>query len=85
MADSVCPICLDEILLGENLALTNCKHKFHLDCILENGKNAPCPLCRKSLLNKHIGIADYKIEMFVIFVCLIIMFAFLITIILIAP
>jgi hypothetical protein len=48
-----CSICLKEIK-ENNKVITDCKHPFHLSCILKNFKinnysGEKCPICRKSL------------------------------------
>lgn len=48
-----CSICLKEIK-ENNKVITDCKHPFHLSCILTNFKinnysGEKCPICRKSL------------------------------------
>jgi|TARA_B110000977_G_scaffold156316_1_gene198942 hypothetical protein len=59
-----CSICLKEIK-ENNKVITDCKHPFHLSCILNNFKinnysGEKCPICRKSLFttsmqNNQIG------------------------------
>jgi hypothetical protein len=50
----ICPICLEPLLLGEELCLSNnkrhCKHIFHSNCIynwlIKNDPYFICPMCR---------------------------------------
>ncbi|CAJ1381028.1 unnamed protein product [Effrenium voratum] len=52
---SQCPVCLQELLLREDLCRTPCGHDFHRDCleewVLSRRYTSPgCPICRESLL-----------------------------------
>jgi len=55
--DNICPICFNEFdkdICGNiiNLAITNCNHKFCLQCIIIHGKRKyNCPLCRGEFIN----------------------------------
>ena len=63
-----CPICLGK--LNNNVAITNCGHRYHSQCLKElrdshpgnKRKVIPCPLCRKKLTknnyNRFIGNAN---------------------------
>lgn len=45
-----CVICLESFHKGDNVSLTNCRHCFHFDCILENlHYSNDCPLCREQI------------------------------------
>jgi len=49
-----CSICINEMILNENIYETECKHRYHKNCleqyIKHNSKNKiTCPLCRHSL------------------------------------
>ena len=45
-----CPICLDDIYLGDDYILSSCKHIFCKKCISEwKLGNTTCPLCRSSM------------------------------------
>lgn len=46
-----CSICLDE--LKNNKVVLNCKHSFHLECLLKLEKRN-CPLCREEIINKEL-------------------------------
>ena len=50
-----CEICLDDVIIGEELAgSTNkdCIHEFHTDCILQAlHRQSTCPCCRREYLN----------------------------------
>ena len=43
-----CPICLEFINETKDYCVTNCKHLFHLSCILKT-INRKCPLCRSKI------------------------------------
>jgi ribosomal protein S27E len=46
-----CPICLNELVAGEEARLLLCHHMFHRQCVDEWLRvNASCPTCRKSIL-----------------------------------
>ena len=54
-----CSICLKKIK-ENNKVITDCKHPFHLSCILNNFKinnysGEKCPICRKPLLTTNNG------------------------------
>lgn len=57
----ICSICLEEL---NNYCITNCNHKYHLDCLNKSIKiNYNCPLCRKlikSIDNKLISSRNSK-------------------------
>lgn len=49
--DASCPICLNEMVTGEEARLLRCKHMFHKQCVDDWLRvNASCPTCRKSIL-----------------------------------
>jgi hypothetical protein len=55
-----CPICLDDINEPSNMYITECCHKYHLDCMTKFSKynNNKCPVCKhrinlSSLKNKQ--------------------------------
>ena len=43
-----CPICMDEIDMSKNSLVTECGHKFHSSCLLQNiaHNGFDCPYCR---------------------------------------
>ncbi|GKV01341.1 hypothetical protein SLEP1_g13898 [Rubroshorea leprosula] len=44
--DDACSICLEEFSESDPSTLTNCKHEFHLQCILEwCQRSSQCPMC----------------------------------------
>ncbi len=51
-----CPICLSHIDDSQDVCITECKHKFHLKCILQSSSKSccasRCPLCRNELLSQ---------------------------------
>tara|TARA_Y100001970_G_C14131053_1_gene801735 strand:- start:900 stop:1382 length:483 start_codon:yes stop_codon:yes gene_type:complete len=48
---SSCSICLEEFNSEKEIAFLDCKHMYHMDCIIEWIKNeVSCPLCRNSEL-----------------------------------
>ena len=54
--EDVCPICLSQIDDSHDTCITECKHKFHLKCILQSSAKSwgasRCPLCRNELLSQ---------------------------------
>lgn len=54
--EDVCPICLSHIDDSHDACVTECKHKFHLKCILQSSAKSwgesRCPLCRNELLSQ---------------------------------
>ena len=43
-----CVICLENITLPETIAMTDCNHLFHRECMVTWIINTPsCPLCRR--------------------------------------
>ncbi|MED6127142.1 hypothetical protein PIB30_085275 [Stylosanthes scabra] len=45
-----CSICLEEFCESDPAAVTNCKHEFHLHCILEwCQRSSQCPMCWQSV------------------------------------
>jgi E3 ubiquitin-protein ligase RNF38/44 len=52
--NSTCPICLNEMIIGEEARVMECKHIFHKQCLDEWLRvNASCPTCRKSIFNDN--------------------------------
>ena len=54
---NTCPICFEAILNDKNNLITECKHRFHFSCIINNIKINnlsstcfKCPLCRKDFI-----------------------------------
>jgi hypothetical protein len=47
-SDDSCPICLEEYTIGEYVAETKFRHRFHLHCLRQLRKRR-CPYCRGSL------------------------------------
>lgn len=46
----ICPVCMEEVMIGAHLARMPCSHMFHQDCILEWLKRShTCPVCRFKL------------------------------------
>ncbi|GLT38511.1 hypothetical protein SLA2020_127560 [Shorea laevis] len=44
--DDACSICLEEFSESDPSTVTNCKHEFHLQCILEwCQRSSQCPMC----------------------------------------
>ena len=46
-----CPICLDAIIGSNNKTITDCGHKFHTSCLMQNVSlnGFGCPYCRDKL------------------------------------
>ena len=50
--ENACAICLNEMVLGEEARILQCKHLFHKQCVDEWLRvNATCPTCRMSVLS----------------------------------
>lgn len=48
--DDACSICLEEFSEREPSTVTNCRHEFHLQCILEwCQRSSQCPMCWQSI------------------------------------
>jgi hypothetical protein len=47
-SDETCPICFEEYRIGDTIAETICKHRYHFDC-LKKILRRECPCCRQSL------------------------------------
>lgn len=46
----LCPICLEDFLLGEKIARSHCSHSFHTKCLMIWLKaHNTCPMCKKNL------------------------------------
>jgi len=44
-----CAICIEDIVIGQNIIKMDCKHIFHSDCILRWFRESLCcPICRSS-------------------------------------
>jgi E3 ubiquitin-protein ligase RNF38/44 len=51
--ENTCPICLNEMVVGDEARLLRCKHIFHKNCVDEWLRvNASCPTCRKSIFEE---------------------------------
>ncbi|XP_039016098.1 E3 ubiquitin-protein ligase RHF2A-like, partial [Hibiscus syriacus] len=49
-SDDSCSICLDEFCSSDPSTVTNCKHEFHLQCILEwCQRSSQCPMCWRAI------------------------------------
>ena len=50
--ENACAICLNEMVVGEEARILQCKHLFHKQCVDEWLRvNATCPTCRMSVLS----------------------------------
>ncbi|XWS66546.1 hypothetical protein CRYUN_Cryun05aG0209000 [Craigia yunnanensis] len=48
--DDACSICLEEFSENDPSTVTNCKHEFHLQCILEwCQRSSQCPMCCQAI------------------------------------
>ncbi|XVE96238.1 hypothetical protein REPUB_Repub02eG0204500 [Reevesia pubescens] len=48
--DDACSICLEEFSESDPSTVTNCKHEFHLQCILEwCQRSSQCPMCWQAI------------------------------------
>ncbi|CAK7342123.1 unnamed protein product [Dovyalis caffra] len=48
--DDACSICLEEFCESDPSTVTDCKHEFHLQCILEwCQRSSECPMCLQSI------------------------------------
>lgn len=53
---NTCPICLNEMAVGEEARSLKCQHLFHKDCVDEWLRvNASCPTCRKKISGNEDG------------------------------
>jgi hypothetical protein len=48
-----CPICMETIDSNKNIIITDCGHKFHCKCMMENIRHNGfgCPYCRHKMIN----------------------------------
>lgn len=55
-----CPICYDEIEQSKNCVTTECGHKFHCACLMQNSvvNGFACPMCRTAMAIKLSGDDD---------------------------
>lgn len=66
--DNICPICFNEFdkdICGNiiNIAITKCKHKFCLQCIIIHGKRKyNCPLCRSNFIDPNTVSPTYALS-----------------------
>lgn len=45
-----CSICLEEYENGQQVFITNCHHKYHIECLSYwYRKNKNCPICREEI------------------------------------
>lgn len=52
-ADDGCSICLEPFSLEDPATVTNCKHEYHLQCILDwSQRSKECPICWQFLVLK---------------------------------
>lgn len=52
--DGSCPICLNDMAVGEQVRVLICKHVFHRECLDEWLRvNASCPTCRTSIFESN--------------------------------
>lgn len=53
-SDSECPICFEAISSEINTVITECGHKFHCKCLMQNAMHNGfgCPYCRTNMVNK---------------------------------
>lgn len=49
-----CPICMDVIDLTKNCVVTDCGHKFHCSCLMQNAvhNGFGCPFCRTAMADE---------------------------------
>lgn len=48
--ETECPICCSNFTDSEIVSITNCKHYFHSNCLVEWGHyNTACPVCRTDI------------------------------------
>ncbi|XP_071912823.1 E3 ubiquitin-protein ligase RHF2A-like [Coffea arabica] len=54
--DDTCSICLEEFVESDPSTVTNCKHEFHLQCVLEwCQRSSKCPMCWQPISLKDPG------------------------------
>jgi hypothetical protein len=57
--DGSCPICLSDMVVGEEVRVLTCRHTFHRACLDEWLRvNASCPTCRTSIFESKDAAAD---------------------------
>ena len=50
-ANNTCAICLETVETNKNVATTECKHTFCLNCLIRWTRTRPiCPICRTKLV-----------------------------------
>lgn len=49
-----CPICMDVIDVAKNCVVTDCGHKFHCSCLMQNAvhNGFGCPFCRTAMADE---------------------------------
>ena len=58
--EKTCPVCLSDMVVGEEARLLTCRHLFHKQCVDEWLRvNASCPTCRMNIIT---GLADGDVE-----------------------
>jgi hypothetical protein len=53
ITNNECPICMETIDSNKNIIITDCGHKFHCKCMMENIRHNGfgCPYCRHKMIN----------------------------------
>jgi len=53
ICDNNCPICMDAMDITKNCIITECGHRFHASCLMQNvvHNGFGCPYCRTSMAN----------------------------------
>jgi len=64
VAGETCSICLDEVCVDQQVVVLRCRHAFHLGCAarLVQHDGLKCPLCRKALVAKSVGVAATSLQ-----------------------
>ena len=50
----LCPICIHEIVVGDEIILSKCMHLFHSECLVQwlSTNTRDCPSCRTQLVTE---------------------------------
>eukprot|EP00972_Heterocapsa_arctica_P033498 4931695-Heterocapsa_arctica.AAC.1 len=55
-ADNSCTICREQLLIGDQLRLLPCLHKYHVKCVDKwLARSRTCPICKFDILDEAGG------------------------------
>lgn len=51
----ICPICMDDLISIDNFTTTECGHRFHTSCLMQNvmHNGFACPYCREHMVEEE--------------------------------